>query len=131
MSPRIVPSEHRDATSEHSSPRGGFTLVELMVAMVVFAMGILAMASTASVVVRQMGDAGRMSVAASVAQSRIEQLYAGNCKTASNGTATTRGVNETWFVTPATRSALILVSVTYVTRRGNRSQTYQSSVSCT
>jgi type II secretion system protein I len=131
MSRQRLPNEHCDLAERESSVRAGFTLVELMVAMIIFAMGILAMASTASVVVRQMGDSGRMSIAATVAQSRIEQLYAGDCRTAQTGSATTSGVTESWTVTPATRSAVFSVTVTYVARRGARSQTYESTVSCT
>ena len=110
--------------------RTGFTLVELMVAMMIFTIGLLAMASTAAVVVRQMSDSGNMGLAASVAQNQMEQLYAGNCKVASSGTGTSRGITISWTVTPATRSAVLDVTVTYKARRGLRTQAYQSTVAC-
>jgi prepilin-type N-terminal cleavage/methylation domain-containing protein len=110
--------------------RAGFTLVELMVAMMIFTIGLLAMASTAAVVVRQMGDSSRMGVAAAVAQNQMEQLYAGNCKIAQSGSSVERGVSIAWTITPATRAATLGVSVTYQSRRGLRTQTYQSTVAC-
>lgn len=134
MTRRTGPGARRrtgDSALRRSGLRGGFTLVELMVAMVVFSIGLLAMASTSTVVVKQMGDARNMGLAATVAQSRLEQLYAGNCVAASSGSATTRGVAESWTVTPATRTAALSVTVTYPTRRGSRTQTYQGTVACT
>jgi prepilin-type N-terminal cleavage/methylation domain-containing protein len=110
--------------------RAGFTLVELMVAMMMFAVGLLALASTSAVVVSQMGDAGRMGVAASAAQTRIEKLRSGGCTTAQTGSNAARGVSESWTVTPMTRSARIDVTITYNTRRGLRSQTYRSMMRC-
>ena len=110
--------------------RAGFTLVELMVAMLIFTIGILALASTAGVVVRQMGDSGRMSVAAAVAKSRIEQLRLAPCAVAVSDSAKTRGVAEVSRLTPMTRSSQIDVTITYTTKRGSRSQSYRSMVPC-
>jgi prepilin-type N-terminal cleavage/methylation domain-containing protein len=110
--------------------RAGFTLVEVMVAMMIMTIGLLGLASTSAVVVRQMGDAGRMGVAASVAQSRIEKLRLATCTASSTGTSTARGVSETWTITPQVRSARIDVTITYATRRGMRSQSYRSTVPC-
>lgn len=120
----------RIRASKRRTRRAGFTLVELMVAMLMFTLGMLAMASTSAVVIRQMGDAGRMSVAANVARSRIERLRAESCSGAKTGTATTRSVVEAWVVTPMTRSAQIEVTVTYATRLGSRSKSYRSMVPC-
>lgn len=110
--------------------RAGFTLVELMVAILMFTVGLLALASTSAVIVGQMGDASRMGVAASVAQTRIERLRSGACATTQTGTSNTRGVSESWTVTPMTRSAQIDVTITYSTRRGLRSQSYRSMMRC-
>jgi Tfp pilus assembly protein PilV len=109
-----------------------------MVAMMLLSVGMLALASSSAVVIKQMTEAGTMSVAAAVAQTRIEKVRtaAATCtaNTASTATETTRGVSESWTVTPHiltnTRSAEISVTVTYYTRRGNRSQTYLSMVPC-
>jgi hypothetical protein len=94
----------------------------------------LALASSSSVVIRQMSEAGTMSVASAVAQTRIERLRTASstCAAAAvvNGNATTRGVTESWTITPTTRSKQLSVTITYYTRRGNRSQTYLSMTPC-
>ena len=114
--------------------RKGFTLVELMVAMMLLSVGMLALASSSAVVIKQMTEAGTMSVASSVAQTRIERLRTASttCAAAAvtNGNATTRGVTESWTITPMTRSKQLSVTVTYFTPRGDRSQTYLSMVPC-
>lgn len=117
--------------------RKGFTLVELMVAMMLLSVGMLALASSSAVVIKQMTEGGTMSVASAVAQTRIEKLRtsmstctATALPAAATGSATTRGVSESWTITPMTRSAQISVTATYYTRRGNRSQTYLSMVPC-
>ncbi len=111
--------------------RGGFTLIEVMVAVMILTVGLLALASTSAVVIRQMGSAGRMGVAATVAQRRTELLRLAPCTATSSGSATTRNVAESWTVTPQTRSARIDVTVTYATRSGGtRSQSYRSTIPC-
>ena len=118
--------------------RRGFTLVELMVAIMLLSVGMLALASSSAVLIRQMAESGTMSVASAVAQTRIEKVrtLAATCTAgaAATSTATTRGVNESWTVTPFvtanTRAAQVSVTVTYSTKRGNRSQTYISMVPC-
>lgn len=124
-------TRHRAARMRASrTNRKGFTLVELMVAMMLFSVGILALASTSAVVVRQLGDASNMSVAATVAQARIERLRTASCTTSQADSVAARGVMATWVVTPMTRSAQIDVTVRYNTRQGLRQQSYRSMVPC-
>ena len=124
-------TRHRTARIRASRRnRKGFTLVELMVAMMLFSVGLLALASTSAVVVRQMGDAGNMSIAAAAASARIEQLRAASCTTAQKDSAIGRGVAVSWIVTPMTRSAQIDVAVRYNTRQGPRTQSYRSMQPC-
>ena len=111
--------------------RKGFTLVELMVAMMLMSVGLFALASSSAVIVRQMGEASSMNIASSVAQTRVERLRTATCTAAATGTGTTRGITESWTLTPMTRSAELAVTVTYTTKRGSRSQTYTSMVPCT
>jgi prepilin-type N-terminal cleavage/methylation domain-containing protein len=111
--------------------RAGFTLVELMVGMMVMTVGVLGLAGTSAVVMRQMNESGSMNVASSVGQARIEKLRLASCTVATSGSATTRGIAESWTLTPGTRSAQIQEIVTFPTRRGTRSQTYLSLVPCT
>ena len=124
-------SERPPANPPRSPRRGGFTLVEVMVAMLIFTIGLLGLATTSAVVIRQMGDAGRMSVAAAVAQARMEKLRVAPCATAiTSRTDTTRGVITTYSLTTQTRSSRIDVTVKYNTRSGARTQSYRSTVPC-
>jgi prepilin-type N-terminal cleavage/methylation domain-containing protein len=93
-----------------SRRRDGFTLVELMVAIIILAIGILGLAGTSAVITRQMGSANRQTVAAAIAQSRFDSLSSINCAGlaaaggSSSGTSIAtflnrpRGVTERWRV---------------------------------
>jgi prepilin-type N-terminal cleavage/methylation domain-containing protein len=108
----------------------GFTLVELVVAILVITIGVIGLASTAGAVTRQMGGGRRMLIASSVARARLEWFAAQNCTTVTTGSATTRGIAETWTVTQGARSVSVQLSVTYATPRGNRSQSYSARIPC-
>jgi type IV pilus assembly protein PilV len=124
-------SERTPVNSPRSPRRGGFTLVEVMVAMLIFTVGLLGLATTSAVVIKQMGDAGRMGIAASVAQARMEKLRVAPCNTAiASRTDTTRGIITTYSLTTQTRSSRIDVTVRYNTRNGSRTQSYRSTIPC-
>lgn len=116
----------------------GFTLIELMMAMMVLTVGVLSLAATSSIVVRQIGGAQEQTVAATVAQSRLERLRGLGCSAPSliGGSATTRGIKETWTASvttgPNTAAKIMTLkdSLRYRTPRGWRSQVYQSARVC-
>ena len=110
--------------------RAGFTLVELLVAMMMFAVGMLALASTAASVTRMMGGAKRQTIAATVAQSRLERIRSSKCATLTSGADTVRGVISTWTVTAVTRGVNVTETVIYPTSGGNRTRTYNTTLSC-
>jgi prepilin-type N-terminal cleavage/methylation domain-containing protein len=76
--------------------RSGLTLVEMMVAVVVLAVGLLGLASTSAVVTRQVGGGARQSMAAGVIQSRLEWIRSMPCDAIEDDEAETRGVGERW-----------------------------------
>jgi prepilin-type N-terminal cleavage/methylation domain-containing protein len=86
----------RPAESSRGVPRAGFTLVEMMVAVVILAIGLLGLASTAAVVTRQISGGAAQSIAANVVQSRVESLRSLSCAAIEDGSAVTRGVSERW-----------------------------------
>ena len=135
MPPELVrapapPMSARHPQARRVRGRSGFTLVELVVAIIVISIGVIGLASTAGAVSRQMGGGRRMVIAATVARARFEKMAAQNCATISSGSATTRGIVESWTATPGTVSISVLNTVTYTTTRGNRSQTFSTRIPC-
>ena len=122
-------------TIKSESHRAGFTLVEVMVAIVILAVGILGLAATASVVTRQMTGAVHQSVAATVAYSRMEHIRSSDCmvmKDSTSGSAVTRNVSESWTISvPATKQALLVTeTITYKVRGILRTQVFNSEFPC-
>ena len=99
-------------------PTDGFTLLEVLVALVVLSVGILGLAANSALVSRLVGDGTRLTVAATLATARFEQLRALPCAGVAAGTAVARGIEERWTVTPigpsgAPRALEVQLSVTY------------------
>lgn len=121
---------------EHRAGRDGFTLVELLVAIVILAVGVLGLAATASVVTRQMTGAVHQTVAANVAYSRMERIRTGNCVAMADSSSpprgvVTRNVTERWQIVKANNAILVYDTITYVVRGKKRTQVYHSEFPCT
>ena len=109
----------------------GLTLVELIVAVMIFTVGLLGLASTAGVLVRQMGDGASQTIAAQTATARFERLRSTPCAAIAGGTATARaGVSEVWFRTTAPRSVIVTDTVKYSARGKTRRYVYRSVIPC-
>ena len=102
------------------APRDGFTIAEVVVAMVILSVGLLALASGSMGVIRQMRAGNQAAVAAMVAQSRMEKMRSRMCVNISTGTATTNGMSEKWSVNSSlsTRYSAVGETVSYVPRPG-------------
>ena len=109
----------------------GFSLVEVIVAIVILAVGVLGLAASAGAIIRMYAEGGRVSGAAATAESRFEQLRSGVCTTMASGSATTGDYTESWTVTsPATLLRNVSLTITYRTGRGTRSTTFVTQISC-
>jgi prepilin-type N-terminal cleavage/methylation domain-containing protein len=125
---------------KHRPSPEGFTLLEILVALVILSAGILGLAATATLASRLVGDASRLTIAGTVATARLEQLRSVPCATGVSGVAVTRGIEERWTATalgpPGQPSALqVEVSVTYGVRgfrSGDpaRTQRFTGAVPC-
>jgi Tfp pilus assembly protein PilV len=114
------------------SRRGGFTIVELIVAVVVMVIGVMGLASTAAVVSRLIGGGAHQATAATVAQSRFESLRSVRCAAIVSGSATTRKVRERWVTElMAPRYYRVVDTVRFDTPKGERAQAYRSYIRCT
>lgn len=120
--------------------RTGFTVMELIVAIVILSIGLLGLAATSGIVMRLIGGGTHQTVAANVALTRFEQLRSLSCGRMTGGAANNRNVQEAWSVTPigpvATPRAMdVRLTITYQTsmRRGgssSRTQSYRSQIAC-
>lgn len=113
------------------SSRAGFTLVELIVAIIILTIGVLGLAGSAAVVTRQIGSGNQLTIAAGVSQSRFETLAAQTCANATGGPVTTRGITENWSVTGSGQTRIVRDSLSYVVaRRGARFVIHESVIQC-
>jgi prepilin-type N-terminal cleavage/methylation domain-containing protein len=114
--------------------RRGVTLVELLVAMTILTVGLMAIVGVSGSVARSLGESRSDNLAAIAAQSRFEQVAGTSCTSLTLNTvtaATSRNVTERWVVVDAgnnTRS--VIDSVSWTTRRGTRRLVFQTLLPC-
>jgi prepilin-type N-terminal cleavage/methylation domain-containing protein len=109
----------------------GFSLAEVMIAMVILTVGVLGIAASSAAITKMSSEGGRQGGAAAVAESRIEALTAVNCTAiAATGSATTGKFTETWAVTSSGLLRTVTVNVTYPSGRATRTSTYVAYISC-
>jgi prepilin-type N-terminal cleavage/methylation domain-containing protein len=118
----------------HSSNRSGVTLVELIVAMTILSVGLLAIVGTSGAIARGLGEARGDNMAAIVAQSRFEEIAGTSCTGMTLGqskTVQTRGVTEKYVITDGGNNTLLVIdTVSWQTRRGTRKQAFQTLLPC-
>ena len=109
------------------------TLIELIVSIIIISTGVLGLASTAAVVLRQMSGAQMQTLVSRTASSRFEQMRSsGTCTALASGTATgPLGITETWTVAQMTRTVAVRDSVTYLVRGEERFQVFVTLIPCT
>jgi prepilin-type N-terminal cleavage/methylation domain-containing protein len=132
-------------SAEHSRPRpdeGGFTIVEVLMAMVILTIGLVALVGSSAMVTRMVGRGKTSTIAAQVAQARLDTLRFIASKTptpcasaqftSSAAVQTTQGVRESWTVHPASGgSRRVDAIVAYNTARGSHADTLTTFISCT
>lgn len=113
------------------SARRGFTLVEVIIAIMVLAIGILGLASTASYVSMQMGGGRSQTIAANMASKVLDSLSAARCPSIVGGSQTRRGVTVTWTVADSLRTRWVDETVQYTPRRGPvKTVRYSTVIQC-
>ena len=111
--------------------RRGFTLIEMIIAIIVMTIGIMGLASTAGYVAQQMGSGNMQTVAAALSAKVADSLSARKCTSLVAGNQTKRGVTISWTVTTASRTRTVDQTVTYKQRRGsNKTVNYRMVVQC-
>jgi len=113
--------------------RRGFSLVEVMIALVILTTGILALAATAGGVTKLIALGGRLSGSAAAAEGRFETLRATTCTSLTAGSATDGIYSTSWTVTTGGTTGLlrtVVLTVSYSNGRSTRSDIYTTTISC-
>jgi prepilin-type N-terminal cleavage/methylation domain-containing protein len=117
----------------------GFTLVEVLIAVVVVGIGIVALAGASSLVTRMIGRGKVETRAAQIASRRMETLRLAAASSSprctavgfsSGGPTLHEGVAESWVVPPVGRLRRVRVIVTYLTVRGPRTAELETGIRC-
>ncbi len=110
--------------------RAGMSLVELLVALLLFSAGVLALVTTAALLTRQMTSSWELTRGASIGLSRLEALSSVSCKTVSSGTASDGPYSERWVVTTGTSLMTVVDTVRTPFGRTTRTQVYGTTIYC-
>ncbi len=119
----------------------GFTLIEVLIAVLILTVGLLGLVSTAALVTRMIGQGNRYTEASTVASQQFEtfrsQWTASSCAGAVDGTTTLVGFTLSWRVTSvaATSTAAggarqVQLTVSSPTGRGTRTDTFYRTIPC-
>ena len=94
----------------------GFTLIEVLVAIVLVAIGVLAAVGSSAVIVREQDAGHSATLAASIALNRMESLRSHPCAPENGYALSARRMEEWWVSTPAGSGARTLSdSVVFLT----------------
>lgn len=117
----------------------GFTLVEVLVAIVVLSIGLIALVGSMAMVTRMITRGKVETRVAQAASQRIETLRLAAYSTSprctagaftSGGAVTANGLNEAWVVQAVGKVRNVQVNVTYRTVRGPRTASLQTRIEC-
>lgn len=103
-------------TTGPQRPRSGLTLVEVIISILMITVSVMGLLGSTAAVATQMGGGVRQTVAASIAQSRIDSLTSLACAQlavagVASGSSTRRGILETWSVTDGRNVKTIVVKI--------------------
>jgi prepilin-type N-terminal cleavage/methylation domain-containing protein len=115
----------------------GFTIVELIIALVVLTIGLLGLVGTSALVTRMVARGQRSAMAALHAAQRLERLRASACRARADGSeplyrgGTEVGRNEWRWATAGTDLYRLRIETTYTTAHGRqRSELMETTISC-
>jgi len=121
---------HTNTAQSQPRARRGFTLAELLVALMVFSVGALAMVATSANVMTLITASKNRALAAAIASSRFERMRAVPCTAHTTDSTTTRGIKEVWQTTKLAKADDVTVRVTFVANHKTQSRIYRSFLVC-
>lgn len=133
MTRRVAAHRRRRQTRCVTAPRvrRGSSLIEIMLACMLMTVAILGLLGTSKKIAESVGGSRQQMIAASVAQARLDSLQSLSCTALSSiatGTRTTSGIGESWTITSATNTRVIVLTLTIP--RLSKTVTYRTIVPC-
>jgi type IV pilus modification protein PilV len=119
-----------NTSTKATRARRGFTLAELLVALMVFSVGALALAATSANVIRMMTASKNRTQAADVAQARFERMRSQPCSMHTTDSTTTRGVAESWQTVSLSRADDVTVRVRFYASGALQTRLYRTFLPC-
>jgi len=119
--------------------RSGFTLIEVLMAVVILGVGVVALAGSSATVTRMIGRGRHETTAAQVASRRLEALRAAALSTtprctagafASGGPTVTDKVTESWVVPVNGNLRTVTVTVVHPRARGTHTDVLTTRIEC-
>ncbi|MDQ2668683.1 MAG: prepilin-type N-terminal cleavage/methylation domain-containing protein, partial [Gemmatimonadota bacterium] len=112
--------------------RSGFSIVEVIVALMIVTVGLLGIAGASALALRTTLDAARRRDAVERAQSRVARLSASGCERARSGTVTDAGarVTEQWSIRGNGAFQDVTDSITWLGASGFRTFALTSAIPC-
>jgi pilin/secretion family protein with methylation motif len=108
----------------------GYTLIEIVVGLLLFTAGALALVATSAVIGSELSANAIRERAGRIAETRLEILGAA-CRGATDGREALGRIQSEWSVGFADSGHVRLVeSITYPTRRGGRTDSYRVTLPC-
>ncbi len=110
--------------------RPAFTLIEVVIAIVLFSIGAIALVGSAAAMTRQMAVSGRRSRAATIARSRAEDSHSRPCSALSGGSEQLQGIRSEWEIIAGANAAEVAQRVEYGSALGDHAERYRTATSC-
>src|SRR2546423_518724 len=108
----------------------GFTLIEVIVSLLVFTVGALALAASSALIAQAMGTNALRERGDRIAANRMA-LIKSQCSAAISGSEKLRQIESAWSVTRVDRTRITVTeSVSYTSPHGDRIQTYRATLLC-
>ncbi len=114
------------------SSERGFTVVEVLIAVLVLTVGLLGMVTTAALTTRMIAQGQRYSEASAIANERFEILRSRACAEMTGGSAQAGRFSVSWTVTASEAGTFRRVDVTVVSpvAGGTRADRFTTIIAC-
>jgi Tfp pilus assembly protein PilV len=126
-----MPIVHRMRNPRGLTNRRGFTLVELLVAVLLIDVALLALVAGTAIVVRRQSELRLRALASNAASNRVQSLVAGGCRHISGNGIVAPGVAESWeMVERGSGTSEVSDSVVYTLSGSARSVVLRTRIAC-